>query len=89
MAGATEEEKKEYLLIQEGKAITNDDCLSALIEIDSDIAGYQSLRSMVGKKLAKYEKKIIDLKQEQQTIDDRLRYLRSIKTTIRMLLSKS
>ena len=87
MAGATEEEKKEYLLIQ-GKAITNDDCLSALIEIDSDIAEYQSLRSMVGKKLAKYEKKIIDLKQEQQTIDDKLRYLRSIKTTIRMLLSK-
>jgi hypothetical protein len=78
----------EYINTGEGKKISDDDCLSALINIDEDIAHFQSLRSNIGRKLAKNKKKKIDLEQEFQVIEDRLRYLRSIKNTIRLLMSK-
>ena len=78
---------REYLTEEERQKPTTDVLLRSLIDIDDDIAKYQALRSGITGKLAKLQKKEIDLEQKLQVIDDRMKYLRSIKTTIRMLLA--
>ena len=81
--------KEYYLTSSNGETFSHDDFLAALLEVDDDIAKYQQEKAAIRKKIIKCEKKMIDLKYQQEKVEDRLRYLRSVKTTVRLLLSKS